>query len=302
MLIRLYRPYNPGTRTRTCLSFDFIRKTNPIKFLTRGKKRSSGRNNRGIITLKGRGGCHKRKYRVVCFRYPRSKSRVFEAELIGVEYDPNRSAPISLLSYRFHDFHFVEKRSIRVNIHNKQIPALSCNSYILHPRSLAVGSCIYTGYNIPVEIGNSIPVSLVPIGTIVHSIELVPGKGGQIARSAGTYAQLVAKESGFVSLKFPSKEVRLVDKKCYATIGQIGNIDIMNARLGKAGRKRWLGKVPKVRGVVKNPVDHPHGGGEGRSPIGMSTPRTPWGKPALGSKTRKPNKFSNRYVLRIRKS
>jgi large subunit ribosomal protein L2 len=216
--------------------------------------------------------------------------------LIGVEYDPNRNVSIGLLNYRFHDFQFMEDKLIRF-----QMPILSFNSYILHPRSLKVGSSIYTGHDSPIEIGNSIPVSLVPIGTIVHSIELIPGKGGQIARSAGTYAQLVAREPDFVSLKFPSKEVRLVGGECYATIGQIGNVDIMNTRLGKAGRKRWLGRAPKVRGVVKNPVDHPHGGGEGRSPIGMSTPLTPWGKPALGSKTRKPNKFSNRYVLRIRK-
>jgi large subunit ribosomal protein L2 len=301
MLIRLYRAYSPGIRTRACLSFDFIRKSDPVKFLAPGKKRGSGRNNRGVITLKGRGGCHKRRYRVVCFRYPRSKSRIFEAELVGVEYDPNRSAPIGLLSYRFHDFHFMENGYIRLGLYNKQMPRASFNSYILHPRSLKVGSNIYTGYKSLVEIGNSIPIGLIPIGTIVHSIELIPGKGGQIARSAGTYAQLVAKESGFVSLKFPSKEVRLVDEKCYATVGQIGNVDAMDVRLGKAGRKRWLGRAPKVRGVVKNPVDHPHGGGEGRSPIGMSTPLTPWGKPALGFKTRKLNKLSNRYVLRVRK-
>merc|ERR1711990_355549 len=173
--------------------------------------------------------------------------------------------------------------------------------YILSPRSLKVGMKVYSGNNIPIEVGNAMPLEFIPLGSIIHNVELTLGKGGQIARAAGTYAQLIAKEGNFVTLKLPSNEVRLVNKRCFATLGQVGNVDSINITLGKAGRKRWFGKRPKVRGVVKNPIDHPHGGGEGRSPIGLPKPITPWGKPALGIKTRKQTKISSKHILRSRR-
>jgi large subunit ribosomal protein L2 len=173
--------------------------------------------------------------------------------------------------------------------------------YIVCPRSLKVGMNVYSGNDVPIEVGNAMPLELIPLGSIIHNVELTLGKGGQIARAAGTYAQLIAKEGNFVTLKLPSNEVRLVNKRCFATLGQVGNVDSINITLGKAGRSRWLGKKPKVRGVVKNPIDHPHGGGEGRSPIGRAKPVTPWGKPALGIKTRKQTKASSKYILRSRR-
>jgi large subunit ribosomal protein L2 len=275
MAIRLYRAYSPGTRSRSSLFFDDLSKNKPEKSLTFGKKRCSGRNNRGIITLKGRGGGHKRKYRIVDFQ---RKETTVGAKVVSIEYDPNRNARIAKL----HDRNGTKR-------------------YIISPRSLKVGSTVYSGITSPIEIGNSMPLENIPLGSIVHNIELTLGKGGQIARAAGAYAQLIAKEGDFVTLKLPSNEIRLVNKKCYATLGQVGNVEFVNVNLGKAGRKRWLGKRPKVRGVVKNPIDHPHGGGEGRSPIGRSKPVTPWGKPALGIKTRKPTKASSRYILRSRR-
>ena len=275
MAIRLYRAYSPGTRSRSSLTFDDLTKTKPLRSLTYGKKRCSGRNNRGIITLKGRGGGHKRKHRIIDFR--RNNINSF-AHVVSIEYDPNRNARIARLQYRD-----------------------GSKSYIIAPRALKLGSIVCSGIESPIEIGNALPLELIPLGSIVHNIELTLGKGGQIARAAGTYAQLIAKEGEFVTLKLPSNEVRLVNKKCFATLGQVGNVEFVNVTLGKAGRKRWLGKRPKVRGVVQNPIDHPHGGGEGRSPIGRSKPVTPWGKPALGIKTRKPTKVSSRYILRTRR-
>lgn len=275
MAIRFYRPYSPGTRSRSSLFFDDLSKIKPEKSLTFGKKRCSGRNNRGIITLKGRGGGHKRKYRMIDFR---RKETTFLSRVVTIEYDPNRNARISLLHY----FDGTKK-------------------YIIAPRSIKVGDKLYSGCRSPIEIGNAMPLKVIPLGSIIHNIELTSGKGSQIARAAGTYAQLIAKEGSFVTLKLPSKEVRLVDKKCYATLGQVGNVDFVNVTLGKAGRKRWLGKRPKVRGVAKNPNDHPHGGGEGKSPIGRARPVTPWGKPTLGVKTRKSSKKSNCYILRRRR-
>jgi len=275
MAIRLYRAYSPGTRSRSSLFYDDLTKNKPEKSLTFGKKRCSGRNNRGVITLKGRGGSHKRKYRIIDFRRKETSSL---AKVVSIEYDPNRNARIALLHY-----------------------SDGLKKYIIAPRSIKVGTTIYSGSGSPIEIGNAMPLEFIPLGSIVHNIELTLGKGGQIARAAGTYAQLVAKEGDFVTLKLPSNEVRLVNKKCYATLGQVGNVEFINVTLGKAGRKRWLGKRPKVRGVVKNPIDHPHGGGEGRSPIGRAKPVTPWGKPALGIKTRKPTKASSRYILRGRR-
>ena len=275
MAILLYRAYSPGTRSRSVSSFEDLSKKKPEKSLVFGKKRCSGRNNRGVITLQGRGGGHKRKYRVLEFK--RKETNV-KAKVASIEYDPNRNARIALLHYED-----------------------GTKRYILAPRSLKVGMFIYSGTSVPIEIGNAMPLEFVPLGSIVHNVELTLGKGGQIARAAGTYAQLIAKEGEFVTLKLPSNEVRLVNKRCYATLGQVGNVEFSNLRLGKAGCKRWLGKRPHVRGVVKNPNDHPHGGGEGRSPIGRPKPVTPWGKPALGIKTRQPTKASNKYILHSRR-
>lgn len=275
MAIRLYRAYSPGIRSRSSLSFDDLSKIKSERSLTYGKKRCSGRNNRGVITLHGRGGGHKRKYRIIDFK---RKNIDNTAIVSSIEYDPNRNARIALLKYK-----------------NGQ------KKYIISPRSLKVGMQINSGLNSPIEIGNAMPLEYIPLGSIVHNVELTLGKGGQLARAAGTYAQLIAKEGLFVTLKLPSNEVRLINKKCFATLGQVGNIEFSNVRLGKAGRKRWLGKRPKVRGVVQNPIDHPHGGGEGRSPIGRPMPVTPWGNPALGIKTRKIKKSSSRYILRSRR-
>ena len=274
MAIRLYRAYSPGTRSKSVSYFNDLTQKKSERNLTFGKTTSGGRNNRGVITVKGRGGGHKRKYRVIDFQ--RKVSNV--AKVSAIEYDPNRNARIALLSF-----------------------ADGSKSYILAPRSIRVGMDVYSGTEIPIEIGNAMPLEFIPLGSIIHNVELTLGKGGQIARAAGTYAQIIAKEGDFVTLKLPSNEVRLVNKNCYATLGQVGNVDSGNITLGKAGRSRWLGKKPKVRGVVKNPIDHPHGGGEGRSPIGRTKPVTPWGKPALGIKARKQNKASSKYILRSRR-
>ncbi len=274
MAIRLYRAYSPGTRTKSVSYFDDLSKVKAEKTLTFGKKSCGGRNNRGIITARGRGGGHKRKYRVIDFH----RKSLLAAKVTTIEYDPNRNARIALLCYKD-----------------------GLKKYIICPRSLKIGTIVYSGNDVPIEIGNAMPLESVPLGSIVHNVELTLGKGSQIARAAGTYAQLIAKEGNFVTLKLPSNEVRLVNKRCYATLGQVGNIDNINITLGKAGRSRWLGKKPKVRGVVKNPIDHPHGGGEGRSPIGRAKPVTPWGKPALGIKTRNKNKASTKYILRPRR-
>nr|ARW64193.1 ribosomal protein L2 [Chondria sp. (in: red algae)] len=275
MAIRLYKAYTPGTRNRTVLTFNEITRQEPEKKLTKGIKRHYGRNNRGIITSRHRGGGHKKKYRVIDFK--RNKFNIL-GKIATIEYDPNRNARIALIHYEDG-----EKR------------------YILHPRSMIVGQKVISGNNAPIEIGNSLPLSKIPLGTAVHNIEIRPMQGGQIVRAAGTYAQIVAKEGNLVTLKLPSSEVRTINNKCYATIGQVGNIESGNITIGKAGRNRWLNKRPKVRGVVMNPIDHPHGGGEGRSPIGRPRPVTPWGKPTLGQKTRKYKKYSNKYILRRRK-
>ncbi len=275
MGIRIYRPYTPGTRERSVSDFAEITRSEPEKSLTRSRHRPKGRNNRGVITCRHRGGGHKRLYRVIDFR--RDKRNV-PAKVAAIEYDPNRNARIALLFYQDG-----EKR------------------YILHPAGLAVGTTIIAGPDAPIEVGNALPLANIPLGTIVHNVELVPGKGGQIVRAAGTSAQVAAKEGNFVTLKLPSSEVRLIRRECYATIGQVGNGDVRNTSLGKAGRKRHLGRRPEVRGSVMNPVDHPHGGGEGRAPIGRSGPVTPWGKPALGRKTRKKRKLSDALIVRRRR-
>lgn len=275
MGIRSYRPYTPGTRERTVSAFTEVTRNEPEKSLTRSVHRSKGRNNRGVVTCRHRGGGHKRLYRIIDFH--RNKHNI-PAKVVAIEYDPNRNARIALLHYQDG-----EKR------------------YILHPANLAVGSTVMSGPDAPLEVGNALPLYKIPLGSTVHNVELFPGKGGQIVRAAGSAAQVVAKEGDYITLKLPSTEVRMVRRECYATIGQVGNADIRNISLGKAGRKRWLGRRPEVRGSVMNPVDHPHGGGEGRAPIGRSGPVTPWGKPALGQKTRKKKKASNKLIVRRRR-
>jgi large subunit ribosomal protein L2 len=275
MGIRSFRPYTPGTRQATVSDFAEITKDKPEKSLTKYKHRRKGRNNRGVITCRHRGGGHKRLYRIVDFR--RDKYNV-PAKVAAIEYDPNRNARIALLHYQDG-----EKR------------------YILAPNGLNVGMTVIAGPEAPIEVGNALPLSKIPLGETIHNIELVAGKGGQIVRSAGTAARIMAKEGDYVTIGLPSKEVRMVRRECYATIGQVGNAEFRNLQLGKAGRTRHKGFRPTVRGSVMNPVDHPHGGGEGRAPIGRSGPMTPWGKPALGAKTRKKKKQSNRLIIRRRK-
>ncbi|MCG9884582.1 MAG: 50S ribosomal protein L2 [Cyanobacteria bacterium] len=275
MGIRSYRPYTPSVRQASVSDFAEITKTEPEKSLTYHKHRAKGRNNRGVITSRRRGGGHKKLYRKVDFR--RDKLGVV-AKVAAIEYDPNRNARLALLHYEDG-----EKR------------------YILWPAGLKVGDKVQSGVGSPIETGNTMPLANVPLGTAVHNVELVAGRGGQIVRAAGASAQVVAKEGDYVTLKLPSSEVRMVRKECLATIGSVGNAEHRNLSLGKAGRRRWLGRRPKVRGSVMNPVDHPHGGGEGRAPIGRSGPVTPWGKPTLGYKTRKKNKTSNKYIVRRRR-
>jgi len=274
MAIRLYKAYTPGTRNRVLSDFREITKSRPEKSLLRKNHRKKGRNNRGIITVRHRGGGHKRLYRLIDFK--RNKTDI-EGRILAIEYDPNRNSRIALVQYTDG-----EKR------------------YILHPKNLNVGDFVNSGLNIPLKVGNSMPLDKIPLGTSVHNIELIPQKGGQIVRSAGTFAKILAKEGNYITLRLPSKEIRLLRKECSATIGEISNSDIFLIQSGKAGRTRWLGKRPTIRGSVMNPCDHPHGGGEGRAPIGRIRPLTPWGKPALGIKTRKNKKLSNAYILRRR--
>ena len=275
MAIRIYKSITPGTRNRSVSDFTNLTKKKPEKSLLRKRISKAGRNHRGIITIRHRGGGHKKRYRIIDFK--RNKATV-QAKVASIEYDPNRNARIALLHYTDG-----EKR------------------YILHPKKLEVGSIVVSGPESPIEIGNALPLFNIPLGTAVHNVELIPGRGGQIVRSAGASAQIVAKEGNFVTLKMPSNEVRMVHSRCYATIGEVGNAEHKNLVLGKAGRKRWLGMRPTVRGVVMNPCDHPHGGGEGRSPIGRPKPVTPWGRPALGLKTRRNNKYSDFCIIRKRK-
>jgi len=274
MSIRLYKSYTPGTRNRALSAFTEITKAKPEKNLIRKNQRNKGRNNRGVITIRHRGGGHKRRYRLVDFR--RNKY-VITAVVASIEYDPNRNARIALLHYSDG-----EKR------------------YILHPNNLNVGDTVCSGTGAGLQIGNALPLEEIPLGSSVHNIELIPNRGGQIVRAAGTSAKILAKEGNYVTLRLPSKEIRLIRKECFATIGEISNNDAFLVQSGKAGRTRWLGKRPTVRGSVMNPCDHPHGGGEGRAPIGRTRPLTPWGKPALGMKTRKTKKASDAYILRRR--
>jgi large subunit ribosomal protein L2 len=272
MAIKSYNPTSAGRRHQTCSAFDEITTSSPEKSLVLSLKKTGGRNSNGRITSRHQGGGHKQKYRIIDFR--RDK-RSIPATVASIEYDPNRSARIALLYYADG-----EKR------------------YILAPLDLKVGDNVISGPEADIKPGNSLPLSSIPLGTIIHNIELKIGKGAQLARSAGTFAQLMSKEGKYSQVKLPSGEVRLVLQDCYATIGQVGNTDHENVNIGKAGRSRWLGKRPKVRGVAMNPVDHPHGGGEGRTSGGRH-PVTPWGIPTKGYKTRT-NKTSDRFIVKKR--
>ena len=275
MAIRFLKAATPGTRHGYVSDFSQLAKKRPEKKLTSWWSRSKGRNNRGIITTRHRGGGHKRLYRQIDFA--RTKLGLV-AKVSSIEYDPNRNARIALVTYADG-----EKR------------------YILHPVGLNVGDSIITSPDANISVGNCLPLKNIPLGTEVHNVELQPGGGGQLVRAAGTVAQIVAKENNLVTLRLPSGEVRLISQNCWATIGRVGNVEFSNLTLGKAGRRRWLGYRPHVRGSAMNPVDHPHGGGEGRAPIGRSRPVSPWGKPALGSKTRKAKKWSTKYIVQKRK-
>ena len=274
MAIRKINPITPGQRFMTVSAFDEITKKSPEKSLTEALKKNAGRNFTGKITVRHQGGGERRKYRLIDFK--RNKDGV-PAKVVGIEYDPNRSANIALLNYADG-----EKR------------------YIIAPLGLTAGDTIVSGETADIKVGNALPISNIPVGTMIHCIELVPGKGAQLVRSAGNAAQLMAKEGKYAQVRLPSGEVRLIPIGAKATIGQVGNVDYANIMLGKAGRKRHMGIRPTVRGSVMNPCDHPLGGGEGKSPIGRPGPVTPWGKPALGYKTRKKKNKSNQYIIRRR--
>ena len=271
MAVKVYRPTSPGRRNMSVSTFEEITKSSPERSLLAPLSKKSGRNNRGVVTVRHRGGGHKRRYRIIDFR--RDKFGV-EGKVEAIEYDPNRSARIALIVY-----HDGERR------------------YILAPVGLRVNDTIMSGPNAEIRPGNALPISRIPLGTVIHNIELYPGRGGQLVRSAGNSAQLVAKEGSLAQVRLPSGEVRYIAISCLATIGQVSNPDHANQTIGKAGRKRWMGKRPSVRGVAMDPSSHPHGGGEGRSPIGMPGPKTPWGKPALGKRTRR-NKRTDKNIVR----
>ena len=275
MGIKKYNPTSPGLRGMTVSTFEEITCDKPEKSLTVTLKKHSGRNSRGKITVRHRGGGYRPKYRIIDFK--RNKDGV-PGTVATIEYDPNRTANIALINYADG-----EKR------------------YIIAPNKLTVGSVIESGAEADIKIGNALPLANIPVGTIIHNIELKPGKGGQMVRSAGNGAQLMAKEGDFAQVRLPSGEVRKVRIECRATIGEVGNLDHQNIQIGKAGRKRHMGIRPSVRGSVMNPNDHPHGGGEGKASIGRVSPVTPWGKPALGYKTRKKKKESNKYIVKDRR-
>ena len=274
MALKSFKPTSPGLRQMTVSTFEEITTNKPEKSLTAKLNKKSGRNNQGRITVRHRGGGSKRLYRIIDFK--RNKDQV-PATVASIEYDPNRTANIALLHYADG-----EKR------------------YIIAPQGLKVGHKVVSGEGADISPGNALPLANIPVGTIIHNIEMKPGKGAQIVRSAGGYAQLMAKEGRYAQVRMPSGEVRMILVDCRATVGTIGNGDHSNITIGKAGRKRHMGIKPTVRGVVMNPNDHPHGGGEGRSPIGRKHPVTPWGKPALGHRTRKNNKPSDKFIVRRR--
>ena len=277
MPIKKYRPTSPARRFYTVLkSDDILKNTKPEKSLLAPVKRTGGRNSYGRITVRHQGGGAKRKYRIIDFKRDRDS---IPATVVSIEYDPNRSANIALLQYED-----------------------GVKTYILAPLGLKVGTIIESGPKADIKSGNSLKIINIPVGTLIHNIELKPGKGGQLVRAAGNAAQLMAKDGDFAQARLPSGEVRLVRTDCRATIGQVGNLEHENVSIGKAGRKRWMGVRPTVRGVVMNPVDHPHGGGEGKAPIGKPGPVTPWGKPTLGYKTRKKKNQSDRYIIKRKNS
>ena len=274
MAIKKYNPTSPARRFMTVSAFDEITKTTPERSLLEPLKKHAGRNSSGQITIRHRGGGNRKKYRVIDFK--RDKENM-AATVVGIEYDPNRSANIALLEYEDG-----EKR------------------YILAPLGVTVGDKLVAGTGVDIKPGNSMYIKDIPVGTLIHNVELWPGKGGQLVRSAGASAQLMAKEGDYAQVRLPSGEVRMIRLDCRATIGQVGNIDYENIKIGKAGRKRHMGWRPTVRGSVMNPNDHPHGGGEGKSPIGRPSPVTPWGKPALGLKTRAKKNKSNKFIVKRR--
>jgi len=271
MAIKIYRPTSPGRRNMSVSTFEEIARSDPERSLLAPLRVNAGRNNRGVVTMRHRGGGHKRRYRIIDFR--RDKTGV-AGKVESIEYDPNRSARIALIVYNDG-----ERR------------------YILAAQGLKVGDTVMSGPNADIRPGNALPIRNIPLGTVVHNIEIYPGRGGQLVRSAGLGAQLLAKEGSMAQLRLPSGEVRYIDMNCLATIGVVSNSDHANLNMGKAGRKRWLGIRPTTRGVAMDPGSHPHGGGEGRSPIGMKAPKTPWGKVALGKKTRR-NKRTEKFIVR----
>lgn len=273
MAIKIYRPTSPGRRGMSVSAFDDVTRSEPERSLLAPLRKKAGRNNRGVVTVRHRGGGHKRRYRIIDFR--RDKWGV-PGRVDSIEYDPNRSARIALLVYSDG-----EKR------------------YIIAPVGIQVGDVLMSGPDAEIRPGNALPIAQIPLGTLIHNIEIYPGRGGQMVRSAGNSAQLVAKEGAMAQVRLPSGEVRAVDVNCMATVGQVSNPDHQNVVMGKAGRRRWLGKRPSVRGIAMDPASHPHGGGEGRSPVGMPGPKTPWGKPALGKKTRR-NKSTDKFIVRRR--
>ena len=275
MAIRVYKPMTAGTRQRSVLTSEEITKSTPEKSLTVTKKKTNGRNNQGKITVRHRGGGVKRKYRLIDFK--RRKDGV-PALVSAIEYDPNRSANIALITYKDGE-----------------------KAYIIAPKGLTVGTVVESGENVDIKVGNALPIMNIPVGTVIHNIELKPGKGAALARSAGTSAQILGREDKYVLVRLSSGETRKILGTCRATIGTAGNEDYSLVKIGKAGRTRHKGFRPTVRGSVMNPNDHPHGGGEGRAPIGRSGPMTPWGKPALGYKTRKNKKASDKYIVSRRK-
>ena len=273
MAIKVYKPTTPGRRNMTVASFEEITKKTPEKSLVCTLKKKAGRNNTGRITVRHRGGGNKQKYRIIDFKRQNSAP----ATVLAIEYDPNRSAYIALIQYEG-----------------------GSKAYVIAPLGVKVGDVIFSGADADIKPGNTLPIANIPVGTFIHNIELYPGKGAQLVRSAGAAAQLMAKENGVAQVRLPSSEVRYIRLDCKATIGQVGNIEYENIKVGKAGKTRHMGIRPTVRGSVMNPVDHPHGGGEGRSPIGRPTPVTPWGKPALGYKTRNKKARTNNQIVKRR--
>ena len=275
MGMKHFKPYTPSRRNMTVSDYAEITKKTPEKSLLEKKKKNAGRNSYGRITVRHQGGGNRQKYRIIDFK--RKKDNM-EATVLGIEYDPNRSANIALIQYEDGE-----------------------KAYIIAPQGLTDGDKVISGESVDIKSGNCMPISNIPVGTLIHNIELNPGQGGKLVRTAGQSAQLMAKEGKYAHVRLPSGEMRLILTRCRATIGVIGNSDHENVKIGKAGRKRHMGWRPEVRGSVMNPVDHPHGGGEGRAPIGHAGPLTPWGKPALGYKTRNKKKNTNKFIVKRRK-